>query len=288
MSLNGTPTPPPNGDGNGQAPLANLAYTKFLFVTPRRLDDAAGTRLRTAGGLIARGFFNDFDVDGSSSGVAAPRDSQVFDTIQFLMRDGDLPEPPPGCLEPWLSGARYVVQVSSKYRPRLEDLQDELRRRVGDAAEIHALDGAVRTPRYSSVEMQHFISRHAPPRRSGRVCRNAIILPVRKRADWWEQSPLERHAFFYPHVDRTTGCPVAGHARAAENGIPLLHRRLYHNPNGYQRLGEYDFITYFECADEGLTVFDQVCESLRDPLRNPEWRFVEEGPVWRGRRVLRW
>jgi hypothetical protein len=37
-----------------------------------------------------------------------------------------------------------------------------------------------------------------------------------------------------------------------------------------------------------LPVFEQVCTALRDTTRNPEWRFVEEGPVWRGRRVLRW
>jgi hypothetical protein len=29
-------------------------------------------------------------------------------------------------------------------------------------------------------------------------------------------------------------------------------------------------------------------KALRDPLQNPEWRYVEEGPMWRGRRVLRW
>jgi hypothetical protein len=37
-----------------------------------------------------------------------------------------------------------------------------------------------------------------------------------------------------------------------------------------------------------LPVFDHVLNSLRDPQHNPEWRYVEEGPIWRGRRVLRW
>lgn len=288
MGLNGTANPTPSGNGNGQAAVANLAYTKFLFVTPRRLDDAAGTRLRAAGSLIARGFFNDFDIDGASPGLAAPRDNQVFETIQFLMREGELPIAPLDGVEPWLAGARYVVQVSSKYRPRLEEVHDELRRRLGDAAEIHVLDGAIRAPRYSSAEMQHFVYKHAPPRRSGRVSRNAIILPVRKTSGWWGQGTLERHAFFYPHVDRQSGCPVKGHAHAAEAGIPVLFRRVYHNPDGYQRPPEYDFVTYFECADDALATFDDVCSALRDPAQNPEWRFVEEGPMWRGRRVLRW
>ena len=74
----------------------------------------------------------------------------------------------------------------------------------------------------------------------------------------------------------------------AERGITSLFRRVYHNPDGYERAGEFDFVSYFECDDESLPVFDQVMTSLRDFHQNPEWRYVEEGPIWRGRRVLRW
>ena len=75
---------------------------------------------------------------------------------------------------------------------------------------------------------------------------------------------------------------------AAARGIPSLFRKVYHNPDGYERPNEFDFVTYFECDDEALPVFDQVLDSLRDVLQNPEWRYVQEGPIWRGRRVLRW
>lgn len=265
--------------GNGQAG-ANLAFTKFLFVMPRRLDPTVAARLRAVGGQVARGFFNDFDVESGSS--------QPFETIQFLVQDEVQLEPVKLDETHRLSDARYVVQVSSKYRPRLEEFAEELRRRLGDAVDIKSLDGAVRSPRYTSAEMQQYIQKNAAPRRSGRLCKNAIILPVRKTREWWEQSALERHTYFYPHVDRTSGCPVKGHATAAEPGIPVLFRRLYYNPDGYERDGEFDFITYFECADEALPVFDQVCTALRDPYQNPEWRYVREGPMWKGRRVLRW
>lgn len=275
-----------NGCG---AASANLAFTKFLFVTPQLHDDAARGRLRVAGANIARGFFNDFDAESQVAiGLGPGRENQPFETIQFLMQEGELPAPPPDHDGPWLAGARYVVQVSSKYRPRLDEIETELRRRLADAASITALDGAVRYPRYSSAEMQYYVDRAAPARRSGRTYRNAIILPVRKRPDWWEQGPLERHAYFYPHVDGGSGCPVKGHAHAAAAGLPVLFRRIFHNPNGYQQPGEFDFITYFECADDGLSVFDEVCAALRDVAQNPEWRFVEEGPMWRGKRVLRW
>lgn len=271
------------GNGNGNGVGANLAYTKFLFVMARAEDDAHGARLRTAGGNIARGFFNDFDIDDSRETQAQP-----FETIHFFVRDGDLPEPSPACVGPRINKARHLVQVSSKYRPRLQEIEEELRRRIGDAADVLALDGAVRTPRYSSAEMVQYSNKGAPPRRSGRVSRNAIVVPIRKTAEWWQKSPLDRHAYFYPHTDASSACPVKGHAVAAERGIPALYRRVYYNPDGCQRADEFDFVTYFECEDEALPVFDAVLDALRDVRQNPEWRFVQEGPIWRGKRVLRW
>jgi len=154
--------------------------------------------------------------------------------------------------------------------------------------ELLAFDGAFRNPRYSSAEMVQYSNKGAPARRSGRLSRNALIVPIRKTAEWWRKSALERHSYFYPHVDHKSATPVKGHALAAEKGIGSLFRRVYHNPDGYERSGEFDFVTYFECDDESLPVFDQVLNSLRDPHQNPEWRYVEEGPIWRGRRVLRW
>lgn len=268
---------------NGGAVNTNLAYTRFLFVIARNDDDAHGARLRTAGANIARGFFNDFDIDDN-------RETQVqaHETIQFLIREPEtapLPEAIPG---PFLNTARNCVQITSKYRPRLHEIDEEFRRRMGDTAEIITLEGAMRNPRYSSAEMVSYANRGAPPRRSGRLSRNAIIMPIRKTADWWQKSTLERHSYFYPHLDHASASPVKGHAQAAEQGIQSLFRRVYHNPDGYERPSEFDFVTYFECDDEALPVFERVMTSLRDLHQNPEWRFVEEGPVWRGRRVLRW
>ncbi|HVL68763.1 MAG TPA: hypothetical protein VM364_15985 [Vicinamibacterales bacterium] len=263
MSINGT-----NHLG------VNLAFTKFIFVRPAADDDAALTRLRAAGGVVARGFFNDFEAEGG-------RDSPPHETIQFLVSDG--PREREG-----LAGARYALQVSSKYRPRLQDTEAELRRRLSDNAEIVALDGAVRVPQYTSAEMYAYAYKNAVSRRSGRVQRNVVIIPIRKTEEWWAKSALDRHAYFYPHTDGDTGARVKGHARAAEPGIATIHRRLYYNPEGPGRPGEFDFITYFECADEHLGTFDGICRALRDREQNPEWRYVIEGPEWRGRRVLKW
>ncbi len=197
--------------GNGGNGGANLAYTRFLFVIARTEDDAHGTRLRTAGAHIARGFFNDFDIDDS-------RESQVqaFETIQFLVREGEtrpLPETTP---PPHINMARYAVQITSKYRPRLQEIDDEFRRRLGEeTAEIISLEGAARNPRYSSAEMVNYSNRGAPLRRSGRVSRNAIIIPIRKTAEWWQKS-VARAAFIFLSARRS---------RERQPGERACHRR---------------------------------------------------------------
>ena len=50
----------------------------------------------------------------------------------------------------------------------------------------------------------------------------------------------------------------------------------------------YDFVNCFECADADIETFHEVCANLRDVTKNPEWRFVREGPTWHGRRVRHW
>ena len=253
---------------------ANLSFTRFLFVVPRREDDAFQARLRAAGGLVARGFFNDFDADGS-------KDPQPHETIQFLVSDSA------SSGDSAIAAARYVVQVTGKYRPRLLEVDAELRRRLGDLAAVVALEGAERALRYTSPELHELAYRRAAPRRSGRVAPHAFILPISKTPDWWAKPPLERQAYFYPHVDGETGCAAPGHAQSAEPGIATIFRRLYHNPDGYQRSGEFDFLTYFECDSDHQETFHRIHRALRDTTRNPEWRYVQEGPLWSGRRVLK-
>ena len=260
---------------NGSLPLgANLSFTKFLFLVLAHEDEHTLSRVRGAGTLVGRGFFNDFDADGT-------RDVQPRETIQFLVTEGAL-------AVDGIGAARYAIHVSASYRPRLAELECEFKRRLGPIAQIISIDGAERSTRYTSAEMHEYAYKTARPRSSGRLARNAIVLPLNKTSAWWEKTALERHGYFYPQQDPVTGGHVKGHARAAEAGIPTIFRRLYHNPDGYQRAGEYDFITYFECPDDRLGTFDGICAALRDERQNPEWRYVREGPEWRGHRVLRW
>ena len=247
----------------------NLSFTKFLFVTPRQDDDAAHANMRQAGACIARGFFNDFDAE---SGHDAP----PHETIQFMLAGGFRSSA-------GLGAARYVAQVCSKYRPRLDEIEAELRRRVGNCGEVVSLDGAIRVPQYTSAALYAYAYKPAPPRTTGRTVRNAIIIPVNKKPEWWALDPLDRHAYFYPSQNGH-----GGHARSVEAGITSVYKKIYHHPDGHGIDGQFDFISYFECADEHLPVFDAICRNLRNVERNPEWKYVEEGPEWRGHRVLRW
>src|SRR5690349_798625 len=88
----------------------NMAYTKFLFVTPARDDEATRVRLRAAAAIAGRGYFNDFEAEG--------RDAPPHETIQFLVRaDAE---------DAAAAGAPYALQVCSKYRPRLVETDIEL------------------------------------------------------------------------------------------------------------------------------------------------------------------
>src|SRR5262249_61322905 len=115
-------------------------------------------------------------------------------------------------------------------------------------ATLESLDGATRVPQYTSVAMYEYAYKRAIASGSGRTQRNVIIIPIRKTAEWWEKTPLERHTYFYPHADAVTAGRVDGHARAAEAGIATIHRRLYYNPDGPGGAGEVEFITHFQCG----------------------------------------
>jgi hypothetical protein len=126
---------------NGQSDAAvNLTYTKFLFVLLYQDDAATLTKIRAAGSNISRGFFNDYDADGT-------RDPRPQETIQFLAAETTGPG------RQGIGAACFVAHVSANYRPRLDEVAGELKRRITGAADMIILDGAERLPRYSSAEM---------------------------------------------------------------------------------------------------------------------------------------
>ncbi len=99
---------------------------------------------------------------------------------------------------------------------------------------------------------------------------------------------MERHTYFLPRYDDEGRRVSKGHALASAAGVACLMRRTYGSPEVPVPAGEFDFVTYFECADADVPTFHAVRSALRDVARNSEWRFVREGPTWQGRRVATW
>ena len=234
--------------GNGGA---NLAYTRFLFVIARTDDDAHGSRLRTAGANIARGFFNDFDIDDSRENPGAG------------VRDH--PVPGAGRRNAAASGNHASRRTStwratscrspaSTGRACRRSTMSSAAGSVTTRRTIITLDGAAAQRRaIRAPEMVNYSNRGAPPRRSGRISRNAIIMPIRKTAEWWQKSALERHSYFLSARRSRERVPGEGPcARRGQRASARCSAACITTPTATSGPNEFDFVTYFECDDEAL------------------------------------
>jgi hypothetical protein len=180
--------------------------------------------------------------------------------------------------------ADAVIHVASRRAGVVEAFCDEATRLLAPAR-VRVLAGVIGTKNYTGAAMNNWAYARAVVQQPAAVAPNAFLVPMSKTADWWRKGWMERHTYFLPRYDDAGRMTSEGHALAAEEGIACLLRRTYRHPVEPAPEGTYDFITYFECADADVPTFQKVCAALRDVARNPEWRFVREGPTWQGRRV---
>ena len=90
----------------------------------------------------------------------------------------------------------------------------------------------------------------------------AIVIPVRKTAEWWTLPDDDRLAKMREHIE--VSLPY----------LDRIRRQLYHASG----LAEYEFVTYFETND-----LEAFIDLYRDLESISEYRYVEEGPVLIGR-----
>ena len=101
----------------------------------------------------------------------------------------------------------------------------------------------------------------------------AVLIPIKKSAEWWALAQDERHAQF-AGAGRAKGHTAIGTPYAAR-----IFRRLYHAR--YLPGSAWDFLTYFEFPAAEAGSFRQLLNDLRNPELNPEWRLVEaEVELW--------
>jgi len=184
--------------------------------------------------------------------------------------------------------AQLVIHVSSGRAEVVDESLGEISRRLSAAGPVRTLRGSARSRNYTGAAMQRWAYDRAVVQQPGAVAPNAFLLPLSKTGEWWGKGWMERHTYFLPTYDARGAMTSEGHALAAAAGIECLLRRTYRAATEPAPEGEYDFLTYFECSDGDVPVFLRVREALRDVARNPEWRFVREGPTWHGRRAPSW
>jgi hypothetical protein len=210
------------------------------------------------------------------------RDGHPGEAIAFLRR---VDSTPADVADDGLLAADAIVHVASASAGPVAEVCAEITRRAPSA---RVLAGVVRAMSYTGGAMQNFAYAHQALQQPGSAMPNAFLVPLNKTSEWWAKDWMERHTYLLPRYDDQGRMLSQGHALAAAAGIPCLMRRTYKSPTEPAPEGAYDFVTYFECADADVPTFHDVRAALRDVARNPEWRFVREGPLWHGRRVATW
>ena len=183
-----------------------------------------------------------------------------------------------------LAAADAVVHLAAPDEQLAHRYERSLRGSLPDGVAVSTLTGQWLPLEYTGRAMHNFSYGHRLLQQPGDVAPNCFLLPMSKSSAWWAKSWMERHTYLLPRYDDRGEIVAEGHVLSAAAGIDHLLRRTYRQRSGAAAPGQYDFLTYFECADDAVVPFHATVNALRDTRRNPEWAFVREGPLWQGRR----
>jgi len=187
---------------------------------------------------------------------------------------------------PSLLKAQFLVRLEASAEQPFIHFETQLRMLIEHrGGTVTTLAGVQRPRSYTSQAMTQFAYAGALQPGPAKQFPLGVVTPLNKTEEWWSMDWMRRESFFLPRYDPKGAVVARGHALAAEPGIPHIVRRLVHAAGTYERKDNYDFIGYFEFAEEQAPVFRAVMAALRDVEQNPEWAYVREGPEWWGRRV---
>lgn len=250
----------------------------FLFVT---FSDGQGDgELAEAIDLLGQGMENVHGVDGPPSDDAFARGR--FQLLRAELANTSEQQ----IIHPAVSESQGLVRLECAGLEPIKEYENGLRKLIdAKGGSIETLAGVMRPRSYTSYTMAEFAYAHAMPPGPGEKFPLAAVTPMNKTDAWWQMDFLHRESFFLPRYNENEEMVVKGHALASAAGVPGINRRLVHSPYGYGLQGNYDFVGYFEFAEEDAPVFREVMAGLRDTQQNPEWKYVLEGPEWWGRRV---
>jgi hypothetical protein len=253
-------------------------HQRFLFASVAR--SGVDRELIGAVDKLGDGMENLHFVTGHATASALQRGC-----FQFLRpepghsRERDLPDSP-------LLHARFLVRLEATTEQTFFHFETQLRMLLEHrGGSLRVLAGVQRPRSYTSQAMTQFAYAGALQPGPGNQFQFGVVTPLNKTEQWWSMDWMRRESFFLPRYDSKGAMIAPGHALAAEAGIPHIVRRLVHSAGSYGRTDVYDFIGYFEFAEEQAPMFRSVMAALRDVEQNPEWAYVQEGPEWWGRRV---
>lgn len=255
-----------------------LGHHRFLFV--RFPPHGAGMPLAEAFEELGAGMENMHDVEGHATEDGLRRGRfQILRATPDLGAERDVAHPE-------LSRADALVRLEAAGSEPLDRYEQGLRALVEPpGGVVEALEGVHRPRSYTSHAMAQFAYAPALAPLPGARCPMGVVTPLSKTEAWWAMDWMHRESFFLPRYDARGRLVAKGHALAAADGIPCIVRRTVHAPGGYGSDVAYDFVAYFEFAEEHAPTFRAVMAALRDEEHNPEWAYVREGPEWWGRRV---
>ncbi|MEE9257198.1 MAG: hypothetical protein V3V56_08520 [bacterium] len=255
-----------------------IGYMRFLFVTLERTRD--DKELNEGISSLGDKMENMHVVDGSPTIDASRRGRfQYLRAEKALSSERDIAHPK-------MLEADILIRIECETTEPLEKYEEGLRYLIeGRGGEMETLAGVQRPRSYTSHAMTQYAYERALPHGPGAKYPIGVVMPQNKNDEWWRMDWMRRESFFLPRYDDEGTIFAKGHALAAEEGIPCISRRLVHHPDGYGLAKGYDFIGYFEFAEESAGTFRSVMTALRSPSQNPEWAYVSEGPEWWGRRV---
>jgi hypothetical protein len=123
------------------------------------------------------------------------------------------------------------------------------------------LRGATSNERYvTRPEKEQLLAKQKPLGRPEANC--AVLIPIKKNEKWWSLTQDERRHIFEAQ---------SHHNQIGMDYLPAIARRLHHCRD-LTTTEPFDFLTWFEFAEEHTTEFDQLLTRLR---ATEEWTYVE-------------
>ncbi|QPJ64662.1 MAG: chlorite dismutase family protein [Candidatus Nitrohelix vancouverensis] len=174
-----------------------------------------------------------------------------------------------------------LIRVESMDRRKVDGYYENVKEVLGDYLDLEYRIAITRPLNYTDAETLAQLREKAPRRYSGNSDAFAVIFPLSKTAEWWAMDEKTRTSYFNTNP-KAFGKDHLGHNGVGFKYIQMIFRKLYHSRDLDP---QQDFVTYFEYPDDFEEVFSNLLNGLRDVKTNPEWKFVEEGPLFKARRV---